>query len=115
MPLLVAYPAIFHPEENGGYFIESPDVDGAFTRINENNLAFGLDMAEEVLGMVLADYIESGEKLPQASEISEIEKTTEDIVTLVKVDMEKFCKDISPVKKHYQFQKGLMKWENDLE
>lgn len=29
MPLLVAYPAIFHPEDNGGYFIEFPDVDGA--------------------------------------------------------------------------------------
>lgn len=110
MPLLVAYPAIFHPEENGGYFIESPDVDGAFTRINENNLAFGLDMAEEVLGMVLADYIESGEKLPHASPISNIKTASEDIVTLVKVDMEKYFKDISPVKKTL----SIPKWADEM-
>ncbi|WP_153924944.1 type II toxin-antitoxin system HicB family antitoxin [Lactococcus petauri] len=109
-PLLVAYPAIFHPEENGGYFIEFPDVDGAFTGINENNLAFGLEMAEEVLGMVLADYIESGEKIPQASPISNIKATTEDIVTLVKVDMEKYFKDISPVKKTL----SIPKWADEM-
>ncbi|GAB2027396.1 type II toxin-antitoxin system HicB family antitoxin [Lactovum odontotermitis] len=97
-PLLVAYPAIFHLEETGGYFIEFPDIDGAFTGINEDNLAFGLEMAEEVLGMVLADYIESGEELPKASPIQEIEATTGDMVTLVKADLEKYFKDSTAVR-----------------
>lgn len=109
-PLLVAYPAIFHPEETGGYFIEFPDVDGAFTGINEDNLAFGLEMAEEVLGMVLADYVENGEELPKASSIQEIEATTKDMVTLVKVDMEKYFKDFTPVKKTL----SIPKWADDM-
>lgn len=109
-PLLVAYPAIFHPEDNRGYFIEFPDVDGAFTGINENNLAFGLEMAEEVLGMVLADYVESRESLPQPSSISEIEKSTPDMVTLVKVDMEKYFKDVSLVKKTL----SIPKWADEM-
>jgi Uncharacterized conserved protein len=108
--LLVAYPAIFHPEENGGYFIEFPDIDGAFTGINENNLAFGLEMAEEVLGMVLADYIESAEKIPEPSTIANVEKTTNDLVTLVKVDMEKYFKDISPIKKTL----SIPKWADEM-
>ena len=79
--LKVAYPAIFHPEEGGGYFIEFPDVQGAYTGINENDIAYGLLMAEEVLGMVLADYIENNETLPKASELNSISHKPDEFVT----------------------------------
>ena len=34
-PLVKTYPAIFRPEKGGGYFIEFPDIQGAYTGINE--------------------------------------------------------------------------------
>ncbi|WP_354626860.1 type II toxin-antitoxin system HicB family antitoxin (plasmid) [Enterococcus faecalis] len=80
--LKVAYPAIFHPEEGGGYFIEFPDVQGAYTGINENDIAYGLLMAEEVLGMVLADYIENNETLPKASELNSISHKPDEFVAV---------------------------------
>lgn len=36
--LEVAYPAVFTSETNGGYLIEFPDIQGAFTGINTNDL-----------------------------------------------------------------------------
>ena len=97
--LLRAYPAIFHPEENGGFFIEFPDIQGAYTGINENDVTLGLTMAEEVLGMVLADYIENDDIIPEATPINKISMENGSFVTLVKVDIEKYFKDTTPVKK----------------
>lgn len=80
-----AYPAVFKPEENGGYFIEFPDIQGAYTGINENNKVLGLSMAKEVLSMVLADYIENGYTLPMATDIDDLEIEPDALATLVKV------------------------------
>ncbi|WP_342588716.1 hypothetical protein [Lactococcus protaetiae] len=60
--------------------------------------------------MVLADYIENGENLPKVSSVEEIQKTTDDMVTLVKVDMESYFKDVSPVKKIL----SIPKWADEM-
>ncbi|MDR1567429.1 MAG: type II toxin-antitoxin system HicB family antitoxin [Streptococcaceae bacterium] len=88
-----AYPAIFHSEENGGYFIDFPDIQGAYTGINENDIAYGLLMAEEVLEMVLADYLENHECLPKPTPLNEINHKSDEFVTLVKVDIEDYLKN----------------------
>lgn len=98
-PLTTSYPAVFTKEENGGYFIEIIDVPGAFTGINQDDITYGIQMAEEVLGMVLADMIESNEDLPTSTKIHDISLTTEQFVTLIKVDIEKYLKDMTLVKK----------------
>ncbi len=98
-PLAKAYPAIFHPEENGGFFIEFPDIQGAYTGINEPDIAYGIVMAEEVLGMVLTDMIEHGDSLPAPTPINDVAHDTASFVTLVRVDLEQFFKDTKPVKK----------------
>ncbi|HCY9405344.1 TPA: type II toxin-antitoxin system HicB family antitoxin [Enterococcus faecalis] len=110
--LKVAYPAIFHPEECGGYFIEFPDVQGAYTGINENDIAYGLLMAEEVLGMVLADYIENNETLPKASELNSISHKPDEFVTMVLVDIEEYFKDMKPVKKTLTIPSWANNWGN---
>lgn len=83
-PLTTSYPAVFTKEENGGYFIEIIDVPGAFTGINQDDITYGIQMAEDVLGMVLADMIESNEDLPTSTKLHDISLTTEQFVTLIK-------------------------------
>jgi len=98
--LLKAYPAIFRPEEGGGFFIDFPDIQGAYTGINEDDIVFGLTMAEEVLGMVLADYIENNDEIPTATPIYDIPvQKNGAFVTLVKVDLEKYLRDSTVIKK----------------
>ena len=108
--LLKAYPAIFTPEEGGGYFIKFPDIQGAYTGINEDDIPYGLSMAEEVLGMVLADYIENNDAVSLPSPINTLEAPSGGFVTLVKVDLKDYLKDNTPVKKTLT----IPKWVNDL-
>jgi len=108
--LLKAYPAIFQPEENGGYYIEFPDVQGAYTGINEDDVAYGIEMAEEVLGLVLSSEIEEGKDLPTPTPVGDIKVPKGGLVTLVKIDLEKFFKEDAPVKKTLT----IPTWANDL-
>ena len=94
--LNMAFPFIFHKEDDGGYFIECPDIDGVYTGIDEDDIAYGMSMAEEVLGMTLADI----------KELS----CDDGFVTLVMVDVEKYIRDTTLVKKTL----NIPKWANDL-
>ena len=107
--LILAYPFIFHNEEGGGYFIESVDVEGAYTGINQDDIAYGICMAKEVLGMTLADMLEKGEEIPKPSNINDI-KSDDGFVTMVMVDVEEYFKDNILVKKTL----NIPKWANDL-
>ena len=107
--LNMAFPFIFHKEEDGGYFIECPDIDGVYTGIDEDDIAYGISMAEEVLGMTLADMLEKGETIPKPSGIKEL-SCDDGFVTLVMVDVEKYIRDTTLVKKTL----NITKWANDL-
>ena len=107
--LNMAFPFIFHKEDDGGYFIECPDIDGVYTGIDEDDIAYGMSMAEEVLGMTLADMLEKGEAIPKPSNIKEL-SCDDGFVTLVMVDGEKYIRDTTLVKKTL----NIPKWANDL-
>lgn len=107
--LSVAYPFIFRKEEDGGYFIESVDISGAYTGINEDDIAYGILMAQEVLGMTLADMIESGESLPTPTPIEKISEKN-GFVTMIAVNVEDYIRDMTLVKKTL----SIPKWANDL-
>ncbi|MGK3931014.1 type II toxin-antitoxin system HicB family antitoxin, partial [Enterococcus faecium] len=82
-----------------GYFIEFPDVQGAYTGINEDDISYGIAMAQEVLGMVLADYIEHEDLLPEPTPINKISVEDDSFTTLIRVDVAKYLKDTELVKK----------------
>ena len=107
--LNMAFPFIFHKEDDGGYFIECPDIDGVYTGIDEDDIAYGISMAEVVLGMTLADMLEKGETIPKPSGIKEL-SCDDGFVTLVMVDVEKYIRDTTLVKKTL----NIPKWANDL-
>jgi len=107
--MLKVYPVVFEKDGNG-YLIDFPDIQGAFTGINDNDVAYGMVMAEEVLGMVLADMIENGENLPEPTPSEKIAIPDGGLVTLIKVDLQDYFKDITPVKKTLT----IPTWANNL-
>ena len=56
---IYAYPAIFTPEKEGGFYIHFPDIDNCFTC--GNTIEEGLMMAKDALAlMVYTNYEERG-------------------------------------------------------
>ena len=80
----VVYPATF--TQDGEYiFVEFPDVEGAFTQ--GENIQEAYEMAEEVLGIILA----GSKNYPLASSVQEITQSYPNSdVALVGVDIDAF-------------------------
>ena len=62
------YPAIFTPEEDGGYSINFPDLEGCYTC--GDDLADGMEMAKDVLALILYGYETEKKELPVPSPLS---------------------------------------------
>ena len=58
------YPAVF-TAEGGGYAINFPDLDGCYT--SGDDLAEGIEMAEDVLALVLYQYEKESKAIPEPS------------------------------------------------
>ena len=77
----IIYPAIFHKEEEGGYWVEFPDIKGCLTGADTIEEAY--NMAGDALYVWFAN--EETER-PKPSEISEIKTEGADFVSLVKAE-----------------------------
>jgi len=77
------YPAIFKPEEKG-YSIEFPDLEGCYTC--GESLEEGLEMARDVLALVLYGYEKEGRVIPEPSERETIHITGQEFVNYVICD-----------------------------
>ncbi|MEB2280179.1 type II toxin-antitoxin system HicB family antitoxin [Lysinibacillus xylanilyticus] len=97
------YPAIFTTDPVG-FDILFPDVEGAVTQ--GEDITDGLEMASDVLGIMLADLIERGENLPEPTPLNDVkfDKGTQ-FVTLVSVELSEYLKMNEPVKKTLQIPK----------
>lgn len=91
--MLKIYPAIFHKEES--YWVEFPNLDGCVT--DGDSLEEAMENAQESMGLYLAALLEEGQSLPDASDIREIK--SEDVVSYVSVDVNKFRRSTRAVKK----------------
>ena len=80
------FPAIFTPEEKGLYSVRFPDIDGCYTC--GNNLEHAIVMAEDVLCLSLYDREINKEEIPEASDITSIKHTKNEIATLIRCDTE---------------------------
>lgn len=59
------YPAIFHSDENGGYWISFPDFPECMTQ--GENLEDAYRMASEAIGLCIDERLRNKEQLPKAS------------------------------------------------
>ncbi|MCP1109333.1 type II toxin-antitoxin system HicB family antitoxin [Ohessyouella blattaphilus] len=79
-----AYPAIFTPEEDGSYSINFPDLKGCYTC--GDSLEDGLEMAEDVLALVLYGYETRGEDIPTPSKIKSLKLNNDEFANYVFCD-----------------------------
>ena len=78
------YPAIFTPEEDGGFSINFPDLEGCYTE--GDNLADGMEMAKDVLALVLYGYETDTKEIPMPSPLSAFETSNGSFVNYVTCD-----------------------------
>lgn len=80
------YPAIFTPEDDGGFSIRFPDINNCFT--DADDLTDAMQNANDVLCLMLYDIEQAGQEIPTASTVPEIQKQAEDgeFVSLIACD-----------------------------
>lgn len=78
-----AYPAIFTPEEKG-YSIVFPDLESCYTC--GDSLEDGLEMAKDVLALVLYGYETEGRTIPRPSEHTAISLQQGEFVNYIMCD-----------------------------
>jgi len=78
------YPAVFEKEEEGGYSIFFPDVEGCYTQAE--SIAEGIENAGDALCLMLYELEKQGKPLPESSNIREVDAREDDIVTLIACD-----------------------------
>lgn len=82
------YPAIFHPEEEGGFSIDFPDFESCYTC--GDNLSHGMEMANDVLPLMLVELEDTKSPIPRASAINDLELEGDDFATLIACDTTKY-------------------------
>ena len=105
------YPAIFHRSESkeSGFWIEFPDLDGAFTQGDDIDEAY--KMAEDCLGLVLSYYQDEGKKPPKPSTPDKISLKDDDILVMVSVDLLWYEKKLKS--KSIKKTLSIPEWLND--
>ncbi|WP_077610390.1 type II toxin-antitoxin system HicB family antitoxin [Clostridium sp. Marseille-P2415] len=93
------YPAIFQPEEEGGFSIIFPDVKGCITQGEDMN--DGYEMAFDALGNMLSYLEESGKEIPNPSEPQKIHLDEGQFLVVIEFNMLEYKKknDSRAVKK----------------
>ena len=79
-----AYPAIFTLEEDGSYSINFPDLEGCYTC--GDSLENGIEMAEDVLALVLYGYETDGRDIPVPSKLSTFSLSENEFVNYIACD-----------------------------
>jgi len=78
------YPAVFEKEQEGGYSIYFPDIEGCYTQAED--IAEGIENAGDALCLMLYELEKQGKPIPKISNIKCVKTKGEDIVTLIACD-----------------------------
>ncbi len=106
------YPAIFTPEDDGGYSIRFPDVKNCFT--GAETLDEAMEMANDVLCLMLYELEQASADIPAASTVPQVRAMLEgnEFVTLIACDTLAYRRfyDNKAVKKTL----SIPSWLNDM-
>ena len=78
------YPAIFENEDDGGFSIYFPDVEGCYTQAED--IAEGIENAGDALCLMMYELEKQGKPIPKSSNLKDIKGSENDIVTLIACD-----------------------------
>jgi len=82
------YPAVFHPEPEGGFSVFFPDIKRGATQ--GETIAECIEMAQDFLGLALYRMEEASQPIPSVSHMKNIDTESADIVTLISADTETY-------------------------
>ncbi|MCD7763088.1 MAG: type II toxin-antitoxin system HicB family antitoxin [Lachnospiraceae bacterium] len=80
------YPALFHPAEEGGYWVTFPDIPECVTEGDDMEEAYS--MAVDALGLALTERMKEKEVLPEASKVEDI--TEDGTVVVIQFDLAEY-------------------------
>lgn len=84
------YPAVFHADDAGGYWISFPDFPECITQGDSVDQAY--KMAVEALGICIDDKLRNDENLPNASKPVDYVLDAGDFSCLIEFDLIKYRK-----------------------
>lgn len=84
------YPAVFTPEDDGGYSVAFPDMNGCFTQGETIEEAY--EMAFDALGLAI-DFLESKKRtIPSPSAPNKIKLNENEFIVIIEFDMLEYQK-----------------------
>ncbi|MEX5286309.1 type II toxin-antitoxin system HicB family antitoxin [Selenomonas sputigena] len=101
------YPALFHLEDDGIFFISFPDLDGCFTQ--GTSIAEGMAMAADALNLMLWHMEEEHLTIPEPSSLQDLKTENDDFATLICADTLTYRKqhDTKAVRKNLSIPRWL--------
>ena len=101
------YPAIFHNDEKGGYWISFPDFPECMTQGETMEEAY--EMAVEAMGLCIDDRLKNEESLPEVSAPVDYILQEGDFSCLIEFDLVQYRKkhNTKSVKKTLSIPEGL--------
>lgn len=84
------YPAKFKPfsDGSGGYVVEFPDLPGCVTE--GKNLEEAIEMGIDAASGWILEELETGNKIPSASEYSEVKAEEDTMINMLLLDMDAY-------------------------
>lgn len=103
--MLKSYPAIFHKEDDGGFWVEFPEFHGG---TQGDSLEKSMKNAKEMLESVLALYIDEGKELPTPTDINTL--TVENgFVSMILADPTPFIRNNKAIRKNVTVPEWLVR------
>ena len=84
------YPAVFLSEEEGGYSVFFPDLDGCYTC--GDDLQDAIMMAEDVLAFYLYDEEREGNTIPNPTPLGQVKLNKNEFVNYIACDTREYAK-----------------------
>lgn len=103
--MLKSYPALFHKETDGSYWVEFPEFAGG---THGNNLEDAMKNAHEMLESTLAAYIDEDIEFPIPSDISKL-IVSDGFVSLIQVNPIPFVRHNKAIRKNVTVPEWLIR------
>ena len=107
--LKYVYPAVFTLEKDGSYSVEFRDLEGCYTC--GDNLEEAIEMAEDVLALVLYEYEADNRAIPEPSERNNIVLSENQFVNFILGDTLEYRKRFN--KKSVRKNVTIPEWLNE--
>ena len=103
--MLKTYPAIFHKEEGGSFWVEFPGFGG---ETEGKDIEEAMKNAREMLESSLAAYLDEGIALPKVIDMSEL--TVDDgFIALIQADPSPYLKKTKAIRKNVTVAEWLVR------